>query len=143
MPSFTFGFGILLIVVGAGLAVFERRVLRRLLELRTDAGGDTRHGRFFHERSLRRLKIGLWILLLGMTVAAAETAEPRDRPILYMSCWCAAAIIAVVLVRLAAIDYFALRRHWGGEILRTETEIERARRELNRQLPPDAEPPRT
>jgi hypothetical protein len=139
VPSFAFCFGIALITVGAGLAVFERRVMRRLVELHT--GGDARHGRFLRERAVRRLKIGLWILLLGMTVTAGETIEPRDRPIHYMSCWIAAAITAVVLVRLAAIDYIALRRHWGGEILRTETELERARRELKRHIPPDAEQP--
>lgn len=143
MPSFAFVVGILLIVVGAGLAVFERRVWRRLAELRHDTGGDSRQARFFRERSLRRLKIGLWVLLLGMTVTAGETIEPRERPILYVSCWSAAAIIAVVLVRLAAIDYIALRRHWGGEILRNETEIERIRSELRRHSPPDAEPPRS
>lgn len=137
MPSFAFCFGIALITVGAGLAVFERRVLRSLVELHI--GGDARHGRFLRERAVRRLKIGLWILLLGMTVTAGETIEPREQPIFYMSCWSAAAITAVVLVRLAAIDYIALRRHWGGEILRTETELERARRELKRHLPPDAE----
>lgn len=138
MPSLALIFGVLLIVVGAGLAVFERRVLRRLTELRDENESDSRHGRFLRERSVRRLKIGLWVLLLGMTVAAGETIEPREQPILYIGSWSAAAIVSVVLMRLAALDYIALRRHWGGEMLRNATDLERARHELDRHRRPDA-----
>lgn len=142
MPSLASVFGILLIVVGAGLAVFERRVLRQLDELRTQSASDSRQGRFLRDRSLRRQKIGLWILLLGVGMALGDTIDPHEHPILYLSSWSVAAITAVVLVRLATLDYIAMRRHWGGEILRNADELERARNELKRHISSDGEPPR-
>jgi len=142
VPSLALCFGFVLLVAGPGLAIFERRVFRRLLSLQADAAGARRHGDFLRRRSARRKAIGLWIGLLGASIIAGELVESREHPILYIGCWSAAAVIAVVLVRLAVLDYIALRRHWGAELLRTTNELERARNDLSRHIGPDAEAPK-
>lgn len=139
VPTSAFTFGVLLLVLGAALAVVERLALHRAREPEGEPVGSAKSRAFVLVRAARRMRIGFLILLLGAAVVAGESIEPRADPLAYMGAWICAALISVALVRLAALDYFASRRHWGGELRRSATDIERAQAELRKHLGPDAE----